>query len=88
VQLLAFNDYHGHLEPDAGRDGSIAFEGKEVVTNGAAYLATHLKNLRRGNQHRLTVAAGDLIGGSTFTSGVFHDEPSVQTLDRMKMDVS
>jgi len=88
VQLLAFNDYHGHLEPDSGNDGSITFEGKAVATNGAAYLATHLKNLRRGNEHSLTVAAGDLIGGSTFTSGVFHDEPSVETLDKMRLDVS
>ena len=88
VQLLAFNDYHGHLEPDAGNDGSITFEGKSVATNGASYLATHLKNLRRGQEHSLTVAAGDLIGGSTFTSGVFHDEPSVESLDAMKLDVS
>ena len=88
VQLLAFNDYHGHLEPDAGNDGSITFEGKAVPTNGASYLATHLKNLRRGHEHSLTVAAGDLIGGSTFTSGVFHDEPSVETLDEMGLDVS
>lgn len=88
VQLLAFNDYHGHLEADAGGDGSITFEGKAVVANGASYLATHLKNLRRGNEHSLTVAAGDLIGGSTFTSGVFHDEPAVETLDQMGLDVS
>ncbi len=88
VQLLAFNDFHGHLEADAGNDGSITFEGKAVATNGASYLATHLKDLRKGHEHSLTVAAGDLIGGSTFTSGVFHDEPAVETLDQMGLDVS
>jgi 5'-nucleotidase len=88
VQLLSFNDYHGHLEPDASPDSDVTFEGKAVTTNGAAYLAAHLRQLRAGHDHSLTVAAGDLIGGSTFTSGVFHDEPSVETLNAMKLDVS
>jgi 2',3'-cyclic-nucleotide 2'-phosphodiesterase (5'-nucleotidase family) len=88
VQLLSFNDYHGHIEPDTGADGSVPFEGRDVPANGAAYLATHLEQLRQGHPHSFTVAAGDLIGGSTFTSGVFHDEPSVETLDAMGLDVS
>jgi 2',3'-cyclic-nucleotide 2'-phosphodiesterase (5'-nucleotidase family) len=88
VQILSFNDYHGHLEPDSGSDGAVVFEGKDVATNGAAYLATHLNMLRKGHPTSYTVAAGDLIGGSTFTSGVFHDEPSVETLDAMNLDVS
>jgi 2',3'-cyclic-nucleotide 2'-phosphodiesterase (5'-nucleotidase family) len=89
VQLLSFNDYHGHIEPDVGADASVTVPGgATVVTNGAAYLATHLRQLRYGHQHSLTVAAGDLIGGSTFTSGVFHDEPSIETLNKMHLDVS
>jgi 5'-nucleotidase len=88
VQLLSFNDYHGHIEPDVGSDGSVTFEGAPVATNGAAYLATHLSQLRKGHPTSLTVAAGDLIGGSTFTSGVFHDEPAVETLNAMHLDVS
>jgi 5'-nucleotidase len=88
VQLLSFNDYHGHIEPDVSPDSDVSFDGKAVTTNGAAYLAAHLRQLRAGHDHSLTVAAGDLIGGSTFTSGVFHDEPSVETLNAMKLDVS
>ena len=34
------------------------------------------------------MAAGDLIGGSTFLSGIFHDEPSVESLNAMGLDVS
>ena len=88
VQLLSFNDYHGHLEADPSPDSDVSVDGKAVTTNGAAYLATHLRQLRAGHDHSLTVAAGDLIGGSTFTSGVFHDEPAVETLDAMKLNVS
>src|SRR4051812_34733126 len=74
VQLLSFNDYHGHIQPDAGTstDGSVRNEsGTPVPAGGAAYLTTHLNALRAGHANSLTVAAGDLIGGSTFESGVF-----------------
>lgn len=88
VQLLSFNDLHGHIEPDVGSDGRVAFEGKNIDANGAAYLATHLRQLRRGHDNSFTVAAGDLIGGSTFTSGLFRDEPAVETLNQMGLDVA
>lgn len=58
VQLLGFNDYHGHVLPDAAGD----VDG--VAAGGGAYLATKLKELRKGKKYSLTVAAGDLIGGS------------------------
>ena len=52
------------------------------------YLTTHLDQLRRGHRNSLTVAAGDLIGGSPFLSGLFKDEPSVESLDNLGLDVS
>jgi 5'-nucleotidase len=94
VQLLSFNDYHGHIEEDpasatAPSDGNVRDEnGVFVPAGGAAYLATHLQQLRAGHANTFTVAAGDLIGGSTFTSGFYHDEPSVETLNAMHLDVS
>jgi 5'-nucleotidase len=82
LQLLAFNDYHGHVLPnDAGN-----VEG--VPAGGGEYLAAKLAELRAGNKYSLTVAAGDLIGGSPAFSGLFHDEPSVESLNAMHLDVS
>ena len=94
VQLLSFNDYHGHIEedfanPTGASDGNVRDEaGTFVPAGGAAYLATHLAQLRTGHRNSFTVAAGDLIGGSTFTSGFYHDEPSVETLNAMGLDAS
>ena len=82
VQLLAFNDYHGHLE--ANTPGMI--DG--VAAGGSEYLSAALTQLRAGNKYSLTVAAGDLIGGSPAFSGLFHDEPSVESLNAMGLDVS
>jgi 2',3'-cyclic-nucleotide 2'-phosphodiesterase (5'-nucleotidase family) len=92
LQILSFNDYHGHLSPPAGNDGLLvtdtATPPTRVPAGGVEYLTTHLKTLRTGHTNTLTVAAGDLIGGSPFLSGLFKDEPSVETLDALGLDVS
>ena len=89
IQLLSFNDYHGHLE---ATDGPLAatLDPSGTPVGGAEHLATALKQLRKTapKGRSLTVAAGDLIGGSTFLSGLFHDEPSVETLNAMDLAVS
>ncbi|MGD9694058.1 MAG: bifunctional UDP-sugar hydrolase/5'-nucleotidase [Thermoleophilia bacterium] len=92
LQLLSFNDYHGHLQPPTGNDGLlVTAPGTPPVTTpagGVEYLTTHLRRLRQGHRNTLTVAAGDLIGGSPFLSGLFKDEPSVETLNTLGLDVS
>lgn len=82
VQLLAFNDYHGHVKPNEA--GTV--DG--VAAGGGEYLSAKLNELRAGNKYSLTVAAGDLVGGSPAFSGLFHDEPSVESLNAMRLDVS
>jgi 5'-nucleotidase len=82
LQLLGFNDYHGHVE--ANTPGNIL----DQPAGGGEYLSAKLNELREGNKYSLTVAAGDLIGGSPAFSGLFHDEPSVETLNAMDLDVS
>ena len=82
LQLLAFNDYHGHVEPSQA--GDVA----GIPAGGGEYLSAKLNELRAGNKYSFTVAAGDLIGGSPAFSGLFHDEPSVESLNAMHLDVS
>ncbi|MCA0291172.1 MAG: bifunctional metallophosphatase/5'-nucleotidase [Actinobacteria bacterium] len=87
VQLLSFNDYHGHLE---ATDGPLASDPAETPAGGVEYLSAKLDQLRAkvGDANSLTVAAGDTIGGSTFLSGMFHDEPSVESLNTLGLDVT
>lgn len=80
VQLLGFNDYHGHVKTDA--------VGFRVNEGGGEYLSAKLSELREGKEYSFTVAAGDLIGGSPAFSGLFHDEPSVESLNIMGLDIS
>ncbi|HRQ41021.1 MAG TPA: bifunctional metallophosphatase/5'-nucleotidase [Chloroflexota bacterium] len=82
VQILSFNDYHGHLE--ASTAGTV----NGMPAGGSEYLAAKLNQLRQGQKYSLTVAAGDLIGGSPAFSGLFHDEPSVESLNALGLNVS
>ncbi len=97
VQLLGLNDFHGHVEPNTpgtiqigqSRNPSTgALVSQTVPAGGAEYLATHLDMLRTANSNTLFVGAGDLIGASPLTSGLFHDEPTIESLNAMGMDVS
>ncbi|MFD7160387.1 bifunctional metallophosphatase/5'-nucleotidase [Kribbella sp. NPDC059898] len=88
IQLLAINDFHGNLEPATGSGGNI----NGIPAGGAAYLATHLKELRAAakakGQDSVTVAAGDLIGASPLLSAAFHDEPTVEALSGMGLEAA
>ncbi|MGW6537808.1 bifunctional metallophosphatase/5'-nucleotidase [Streptomyces sp. NPDC055051] len=94
VQLLSFNDLHGHLEPPTGSSGNLKRVKEDGTTEeikgvgGAEYLATHLAQARQGNRYSITAAAGDMIGASPLLSGLFHDEPTIEALNAMKLDVS
>jgi 5'-nucleotidase len=89
VQLLAVNDFHGHL--DGKESGNISRTGlpeDRVPAGGAGYLATQVRKLRHRNKHTLFVAAGDLIGGSPLLSSLFHDEPAIEVMDKLHLSVS
>lgn len=70
VHLLAFNDFHGNLEP-----ASLNIYGK--FAGGAAYLAKLLKDRQAqyGTRHA-TVLAGDNIGASPLANSLFNEEPA------------
>lgn len=88
IQLLSFNDFHGNLEPPTGSGGRILTSSGDVDAGGVEYLATHLKQARRGHPNSLTVAAGDIVGASPLLSAAFHDEPSILAMNKLGLDVT
>ncbi|MFF2368216.1 bifunctional metallophosphatase/5'-nucleotidase [Streptomyces sp. NPDC058122] len=93
VQLLSFNDLHGNLEPPTGSSGRVTelqADGttKTIDAGGVEYLATHLRDARKGNKYSITAAAGDMVGASPLISGLFHDEPTIEALNGLDLDVT
>lgn len=93
VQLLALNDLHGNLEPVSGPAGAVttrAADGElhNVQAGGLAQMATLLDQARSGHPNTLTVGVGDMIGGSPLLSAAFHDEPTVDALETLGLDVT
>lgn len=91
VSLISFNDLHGHLVPSGQTvpvreaDGTVT----RVPAGGVVSLAALVRRL--GGEHpeqTLVVAAGDLVGASPLSSGLFHDEPIIEALNRLGLAVS
>ena len=85
LRLLAFNDFHGSIE---GPNGTVLVDGEEIDAGGAAYLAAHIDAERGEADHTTVVAAGDLIGASPLVSALFHDEPTIEIMDKLGLDIA
>lgn len=79
VQLLALNDFHGHLESPLS---------DAAARGGVARLGTLVRQQKAANPHSIVVAAGDLVGASPLLSSSFHDEPTIEALSTLGLELS
>jgi 5'-nucleotidase len=87
-KFLAFNDFHGAIDPPVGSGGLVV----GTPAGGSEFLATWVKRLRAQGEADgrkvLTVGAGDMVGASPLVSAAFHDEPSIEILNSLGMQVT
>lgn len=90
LRVLAINDFHGNLEPPNGGITVVDEAGAitRVPGGGAPRLATLVAQRRALSEHAIMVAAGDLIGASPMLSALFHDEPTIETMNMMGLALS
>ena len=87
VQILAFNDFHGNLEPPAPVEVTEADGSKrKIQTGGVANLAGALTQLRAGHSNTVTVSAGDTIGASPLISANYLDEPTITAMNLLGLE--
>jgi 5'-nucleotidase len=86
--FLSYNDFHGAIDPPTGSGAAV--NGNPA--GGVEYLATWLKKLRAEanteGRKTTTVGAGDLIGASPLVSAAFHDEPTIELMDQIGLEIS
>src|SRR3712207_6507802 len=90
------NDFHGRISETEGGDSElIDAAGNTLVVGGSAHVASTADAARAAfvaaggtPEASLFVGAGDLISASPFNSSVFKDEPTIEVLDAMGLDVS
>lgn len=92
ISLITLNDFHGNLLPPPGsvlmRDAANP-SGTRVSAGGSAYLSTLVHRLKQQNpKNTLLLADGDMIGASPLTSGLFHDEPTIDVLSQIGLAIS
>ncbi len=80
VKVIAFNDFHGNLQSPGTFSGA--------PSGGVDVLASYVTNLKAQNPANVVVSAGDLIGASPLISAFFHDEGSIETMNRLGLEFS
>ena len=95
VRVIAFNDFHGNID---GANLSLRSDPDNIFTlnsrgqrigvpaGGVDYMAGLVKQLKAGAPNSVVVSAGDLIGASPLNSALFHDEPAIETMNRLGLD--
>jgi 5'-nucleotidase len=92
LRILAINDFHGHLQPPPGgiriADPDDKTRKIAVPAGGAETMATLVNQLRQDHNNTIFVAAGDVIGASPFLSAMFHDEPTIESMSMMGLEIA
>src|ERR1700688_3483455 len=92
LRILPITDSHAYLRPPPGgiriADPDDKTKKIAVPAGGSEHMATLVRQLREGRKNSIFVAAGDLIGASPFLSAMFHDEPTIESLSMMGLEVA
>ena len=79
LRIIAINDFHGHIATSSSAFGGVG---------RADYLAANVAAARAEVEHSVFVSAGDLMGGSPLVSALFQDEPTIEAMNLMGLDIN
>lgn len=80
VKIAAIDDFHGQLQTPGSSFGK--------PVGGVDYLAAYVDAIRAKSPNSIVVSAGDLIGASPLISALFHDEPTIEAMNRLGLELN
>lgn len=86
VKIIAFNDFHGQLDAPGTFRANAASPSPTIPVGGVAWMAAYVDALKAQGPHSVVVSAGDLIGASPLVSALFHDEPTIEAMNRLGLE--
>jgi len=87
IKIVAFNDFHGQLEsPGTLRQTPTSTAASNVAVGGVDWMAGYIAKLKSQNPNTVVVSAGDIIGATPLISALFHDEGTIETMNRLGLD--
>lgn len=91
VKIIAFNDFHGNLKtpnlrvpvPDPTQSTGFRLE----AAGGAEQFSALVQKLKAKNPNHVVVSAGDLVGATPLLSAFFKDEPTIEAMNLVGVDI-
>ena len=80
LKILAINDFHGNI---ATSSGSFGGTGRADFLSANIWAAS-----AESGRNTIFVSAGDLIGASPLISALFHDEPTIEAMNLMGLEIN
>jgi 5'-nucleotidase len=79
LQILSINDFHGNIATTSGAFGGVG---------RADFLSANMAAAAAEADNSITVSAGDLIGASPLISALFHDEPTIEAMNLVGLEIN
>jgi 5'-nucleotidase len=79
LQILSINDFHGNIATTSSAFGGVG---------RADFLAANIGAAEAEVTNSIVVSAGDLIGASPLVSALFHDEPTIEAMNLIGLDIN
>ena len=86
IKIIAFNDFHGQLEAPGSLRANAATATPTIPVGGVEWMAAYVDALKAQNPNNVVVSAGDLIGATPLISALFHDEPTIEAMNRLGLE--
>lgn len=79
LQILALSEFHGNIATTSSSFGGVG---------RVDFLATNLRAAEAEADNSIIVSTGDLIGASPLISALFHDEPTIEAMNLIGLDIN